>query len=101
MTRLPVAALRQLELIFGGNRTEALKQLSVATQVIHGDEDSLIHISGGRDTRNAIPNAQWPTYPDDTFYDGVHGMGHDLRTPLHDTIVNAITANIASKRVIA
>ncbi len=100
--RHPDGGKRQVNaIILGGNRTERLKQLSVATLVIHGDEDSLIHISGGRDTHNAIPNAQWLTYPDDTAYDGVHGIGHDLPTPLHDTIANAITANVAREPVTA
>jgi pimeloyl-ACP methyl ester carboxylesterase len=100
--RHPDGAARQVNAITnGGDRTEALKGLSVPTLVIHGDEDSLIHISGGRATRNAIPDAQWLTYPDYPAYDGVHGMGHDLPKPLHDAIVSAIAANLAREPVTA
>jgi pimeloyl-ACP methyl ester carboxylesterase len=63
------------------------RALSVTTLVIHGDEDSLIHIGGGRDTHNAtIPDSQWLTYPDDAAYDGVHGMGHDNVRLVHRAV---------------
>jgi hypothetical protein len=40
--------------------------VSVATLVIHGNEDSLINISGGRATRDAIRDAEWLAIPTTT-----------------------------------
>jgi pimeloyl-ACP methyl ester carboxylesterase len=94
------AGARQVSAILaGGNRTNKLKTLNVPTLVIHGNEDALINISGGRATRDAIPNAQWLAHPDDNGEDGVRGMGHDLPTPLHDSIVNAIVDNVKEPAV--
>jgi len=94
------AGARQVAAILaGGNRTNKLKTLNVATLVIHGNEDALINISGGRATRDAIPNAQWLAHPEDNGEDGVDGMGHDLPTPLHDPIVEAIVANVREPAV--
>jgi pimeloyl-ACP methyl ester carboxylesterase len=97
------AGARQVAaIIAGGDRTEVLKDLKdVPTLVIHGNEDSLINISGGRATRDAIPDAQWLAHPDDNGDNGVDGMGHDLPTPLHDPIVNAIVANTVREPAVA
>jgi pimeloyl-ACP methyl ester carboxylesterase len=95
--RHPVAAsMRQMGAIINApNRAEALGGLSVPTLVIHGNEDTMINIVGGRATRDAMnPNAEWLAHPPDNGEDGVDGMGHDLPTPLHDAIVGAIVANI-------
>ena len=87
----PGAGARQiLAIVLGGDRTGALQKLTVPTLVIHGNEDSLINISGGRATRDAIPGAKW--LGDDV--EGVDGMGHDLPTPLLDGITVGIIAHL-------
>jgi hypothetical protein len=53
-------------------------------QVIHGAEDSLINVSGGRATHNAITGSDLLVL--DT-------MGHDLPQSLRPRILDAIHAN--------
>jgi pimeloyl-ACP methyl ester carboxylesterase len=51
-----------------GNRTEQLRQLDLPVLVLHGSRDTLINPSGGRQTAEVIPGAQ---------YVEIEGMGHD------------------------
>jgi pimeloyl-ACP methyl ester carboxylesterase len=81
----PDGTLRQLAAsIASGDRTDDLKRLDVPTVVIHGEEDPLIDVSGGRATAAAIPGAELLVIP---------GMGHDLPEQLWDQIVEAIVKN--------
>lgn len=50
-------------------REDALREVLVATLVLHGDEDTLLHKSGGRRTAELMPNSS---------YVELEGMGHDL-----------------------
>lgn len=87
----PGGGARQVgAILLAGDRTKELKALTLPTLVIHGDEDALIHISGGKATRDAIPEAVWLGDPEK----GVEGMGHDLPQPLLDTITAGIVAHI-------
>ncbi len=87
----PGAGARQiLAIVLGGDRTGKLEKLTLPTLVIHGNEDSLINISGGRATRDAIPAAQW--LGDDV--NGIAGMGHDLPRPVLDGIAAGILAHL-------
>jgi pimeloyl-ACP methyl ester carboxylesterase len=52
-----------------GDRTEQLHSIRIPTLVIHGENDKMIDVSGGRATAAAIPDAQLVTF---------EGMGHDL-----------------------
>jgi pimeloyl-ACP methyl ester carboxylesterase len=52
--------------------------------VIHGEEDPLIDVSGGRATAAAIPGAKLITVP---------GMGHDLPRELWPRFVEEIKTN--------
>ncbi|MBW1984246.1 MAG: alpha/beta hydrolase [Deltaproteobacteria bacterium] len=77
---------RQLMAILAhGNRKSALASVSVPTLVIHGSDDPLVPVEGGKDTAEAIPGAELII---------IEGMGHDLP---HDgawpQIVEAITAH--------
>ena len=63
------------------NRSAALRRLSIPAAVIHGDADKMVHVSGGRATAAAIPDAELLV---------VEGMGHDVPTALYDTIVDTI-----------
>ena len=56
-------------MIVSGDRTEALKAVTVPTLVLHGQDDPLVHVSGGEATAAAMPNVKLKTY---------EGMGHDL-----------------------
>ena len=90
----PGGGLRQVAAIFGGgDRTDALGKLTVPTLVIHGNEDSLINISGGHATHQAIPGAVWYGHPEN----GAEGMGHDLPLPLLDGIAAGILAHLEQK----
>lgn len=59
--------------IKSGDRTEQLHSIKIPTLVIHGEDDKMIHISGGRATAAAIPDAEFVTF---------EGMGHGLPKPL-------------------
>lgn len=87
----PGGGARQIgAVLLAGDRTKELNGLSLPTLVIHGNEDTLIHISGGKATRDAIPGAQWLGDPEQ----GVAGMGHDLPQPLLDAIIAGIVAHL-------
>jgi len=63
------------------NRARALHSLRMPATVIHGMQDRMVHVSGGRATAQAIPNAQLLLIP---------GMGHDLPPALFETFRDAI-----------
>ena len=63
------------------DRTKRLRELQVPALVIHGLEDKMVHVSGGRATSHAIPGSELLLVP---------GMGHDLPVELQDTFVDAI-----------
>jgi pimeloyl-ACP methyl ester carboxylesterase len=71
-------------IVAAANRTPQLEALDLPTLVVHGREDSLINISGGRATHEAIRGSEFLELPD---------MGHDLPQPLLERIVDAIDAN--------
>jgi pimeloyl-ACP methyl ester carboxylesterase len=78
----PVGIGRQLVAIAAsGDRTAALRSVSVPALVIHGAADPLIHVSGGRATARAIPGAEFVAFA---------GMGHDLPRPLWGDITGRI-----------
>jgi pimeloyl-ACP methyl ester carboxylesterase len=83
----PDGGIRQLAAIaVSPDRTEALAALKLPTLVIHGEQDPLINVSGGRATAAAIPGAELIVIP---------GMGHDLPEPLWPKLADAIAANAA------
>ncbi|NOY69065.1 MAG: alpha/beta hydrolase [Deltaproteobacteria bacterium] len=66
----PPGVSRQLMAILAQeNRKPALGSLSVPALVIHGDEDPLVPVEGGKDTAAAVPGAKLII---------IEGMGHDL-----------------------
>jgi pimeloyl-ACP methyl ester carboxylesterase len=83
----PAGVARQLAaLIAGGNRKEALRDVTTPTLVIHGDQDPLARVEGGIDTAEAIPDAELMI---------IEGMGHDLPPALWPRIVEAIARHAA------
>ncbi len=81
---------RQLMAIYAhGNRKPHLTSVTAPTLVIHGAEDPLVPVEGGKDTAEAIPGAEILI---------IDGMGHSLPKAVWPQIVNAI-AKHASKAV--
>jgi pimeloyl-ACP methyl ester carboxylesterase len=76
--------LRQmLAILAESDRTPGLRQLAVPTLVVHGLADRMVHVSGGRATATAVPNAELIL---------VEGMGHELPPALYSKIASAIRA---------
>ena len=83
----PAGAGRQLAaIIASGDRTPLLRTITVPTLVIHGKQDRLVPLSGGRATARAIPGARLLL---------IEGMGHDLPRGAWPRILDAIEENAA------
>jgi pimeloyl-ACP methyl ester carboxylesterase len=83
----PEGVARQAGAIVGQrDRTAALASVRIPTAVIHGAEDTLIHVSGGRATAQAIPGSRLTVVP---------GMGHDLPTGVWPIVLDTIAATAA------
>jgi pimeloyl-ACP methyl ester carboxylesterase len=83
----PEGTARQLAAILGSpDRTEGLHGVTIPFLVIHGEDDPLVNVSGGRATAAAVPGSELVVIP---------GMGHDLPDALWDLIIDAIVANTA------
>ncbi len=67
-----------------GDRTAALRGLTVPTVVVHGTADRMCHPSGGRATAEAVPGARLELIP---------GMGNDLPRGAWPRLVRAIADN--------
>lgn len=77
----PVGIARQLAAITAsGDRRARVATVKAPTMVIHGVDDPLVDIAGGRDTAATIPGAKLLEVP---------GMGHDLPEPLIQAILDA------------
>jgi pimeloyl-ACP methyl ester carboxylesterase len=72
---------QMLAILAQPDRGPALRNLALPALVIHGEEDRMVHVSGGRATAAAIPGAELLLVP---------GMGHDLPRPLYDEFSDAI-----------
>lgn len=92
----PAGTKRQFAAITAApNRTVALGEFAATgtpVLVVHGGEDSLINISGGRATHNAMPGSELLAL--DT-------MGHDLPASLRPQVLDAIDANAKKALVTA
>ncbi|HEY7324791.1 MAG TPA: alpha/beta hydrolase [Streptosporangiaceae bacterium] len=78
----PDGAGRQIAaILMSGDRTAALRELSMPVLVIHGDADPMIDISGGRATAEAIPGSRLWVIP---------GLGHDLPAALFGELADAV-----------
>ena len=81
----PQGAARQISAIMDdGDRRKRLKKVRVPSLVIHGVDDPLVPVEGGRDTAAHIPGAKLLEVP---------GMGHDLPLELVETIADAIAGH--------
>jgi pimeloyl-ACP methyl ester carboxylesterase len=87
----PEGTGRQLAAILAAaDRTEGLGRVKIPFLVIHGEEDPLVGVSGGKATAAAVPGSSLILLP---------GMGHDLPEAVWDQIIDAIVANTASAAV--
>ncbi len=78
----PEGAARQyLAVIASGDRVELLKTVKVPTLVLHGEDDPLLPVEGGRDVAALVPGARLQTIP---------GWGHDFPPQLVPDIVDRI-----------
>jgi pimeloyl-ACP methyl ester carboxylesterase len=78
----PIGIARQLVAIAASaDRTSALRSVSVPTLVLHGADDPLVNVSGGRATAGAIPGAELVVFD---------GMGHNLPRELWADIARRI-----------
>ncbi len=83
----PAGVSRQLAAILTtADRTRDLKSISVPTLVIHGAEDQLVDVSGGRATAAVIPDCELLV---------VDGMGHDLPRAAWPELIGRMTALFA------
>jgi pimeloyl-ACP methyl ester carboxylesterase len=81
----PEGTARQLGAILASpDRTEGLRGVRIPFLVIHGEDDPLVTLSGGRATAAAVPGSKLITIP---------GMGHDLPEALWGQVTDAIVAN--------
>ena len=79
----PGGVARQLAaIVASGDRTPRLEGVTVPTLVIHGAQDPLVGLSGGRATAAAIGGAELVV---------IDGMGHDLPTALWPDIIDRIS----------
>ena len=77
-----LAMLRQsVAVLASGDRTARLRSLRVPALVLHGDDDRMCHVSGGRATAAAIPGAELVIF---------EGMGHSLPQQLWPKIADLI-----------
>jgi pimeloyl-ACP methyl ester carboxylesterase len=84
----PRGYLRQLAAcVAQPNRTRHLRNITVPALVIHGLNDPLVNVSGGKALAKAIPGAEFV---------GFQGMGHDLPRALWPRFADEICA-VASR----
>ena len=81
----PEGPARQIAAIVDdGDRRKRLAKVTTPTLVIHGIDDPLVPVEGGRDTAASIPGAKLLE---------IEGMGHDLPLELVEQIADAIAAH--------
>jgi pimeloyl-ACP methyl ester carboxylesterase len=82
----PGAGRQLLAVLASPDRTPALRELRVPTLVLHGADDALVDVSGGRATAAAVPGAELVV---------LDGWGHDVPRALWPELVERISAHAA------
>lgn len=83
----PAGVARQLCAVTAtGDRRARLAKITAPVCVIHGEDDPLVPVDGGRDTAASISGAEFVLVP---------GMGHDVPPGLYDLLVTHICRNAA------
>ena len=86
----PPGVARQMAAVrAGGDRRPLLAKITAPTVVLHGADDPLVPVAGGRDTAASIPGAELRIIP---------GMGHDLPPALYETFAQAIARAVERAR---
>ncbi len=81
----PEGQARQLAAILAhGDRSQRLTGVRAPTLVIHGEDDPLVPVEGGKHTHASIAGSELLLVP---------GMGHDLPKPLFGKLVEAISTH--------
>jgi pimeloyl-ACP methyl ester carboxylesterase len=80
----PAGAARQyLAVMASGDRVDLLKTVKVPTLVLHGDDDPLLPVEGGRDVASLVPGARLETFP---------GWGHDVPQQMVPELIESISS---------
>lgn len=80
----PAGMARQTAAIVAhGSRRPFLRDVKAPTLVVHGSDDPLVPVEGGRDTAAAVPGAELMI---------VEGMGHDLPQGAWPRIIDGMTS---------
>lgn len=77
---------QMMAILLAGDRTASLGDVRVPTLVVHGEDDPLVTVSGGRATAAAVPGATLLTVP---------GMGHEIPPAAAPQVATAVAANAA------
>lgn len=86
----PPGVARQMAAIrASGDRRPKLATITAPTVVLHGADDPLVPVAGGRDTAANIKGAELRIIP---------GMGHDLPPGLYETFTDAIWRAVTRAR---
>ena len=89
----PVGFQRQYAGILASpDRRPKLRTITAPTVVIHGEDDPLVPLAGGRDTAENIPGAELRIVP---------GVGHEMPLAVQDEFIAGILAAVARARVTA
>ena len=79
----PPGVRRQMDAVGAtGDRRARLATITAPTMVLHGQDDPLVPVVGGRDTAENIPGAELRIVP---------GMGHDMPPALYDIFFETIS----------
>ena len=82
----PGIGRQTLAIMVSGNRKSKLSSITVPTLIIHGSDDPVIRVEGGKDTHEAILGSELLI---------IEGMGHSLPLETWTQISNAIAENAA------
>jgi pimeloyl-ACP methyl ester carboxylesterase len=89
----PVGFQRQYAGIMASpDRRPKLRTITAPTVVIHGEDDPLVPLAGGRDTAENIPSAEFIIVP---------GVGHEMPEPVRGAFVAGILAAVRRAKVTA
>ncbi|HEX4198181.1 MAG TPA: alpha/beta hydrolase [Caulobacteraceae bacterium] len=89
----PVGFQRQYAAILASpDRRPKLATITAPTVVVHGADDPLVPLAGGRDTAENIPGAELRIVP---------GVGHEMPLPTQDQFIDAILSAVARAKVSA
>jgi pimeloyl-ACP methyl ester carboxylesterase len=83
-------ARQNIAILANGDRSPSLSSIKVPTLVIHGADDPLIPVEGGKDTARVIPGARLLI---------MNGMGHDMPKGVWAEIVDAISKHAVQANV--